>query len=85
MRTSTLPYAVTAKRLARMFDLSVRTIQRWDQAGMLTRLQGPSASPSGGRAPVRYVVQDFIKLLEAQPGSRTGTYQRFASIGDVLR
>jgi len=86
MRKGNQPYALSAKRLARMFDLSTRTIQRWDQRGLLTRYQGPRTGDSGKGAPVRYPVADFLEFLRAQPGSRTGSFQgRFASMGDVLR
>jgi phage terminase Nu1 subunit (DNA packaging protein) len=83
---ASMPYAVSAKSLARMFDLSTRTIQRWDQQGMLTRLQAPSAGDGRG-ALVRYVVGDFIRFLQAQPRSREGRFKerRFVSMGDALR
>ncbi len=87
MKRDALPYAVDLKELSELFRLGKSTIQRWDAAGMLTRLKGPQASESGKRVPVRYVVSDFLEFLESQPGSRKGNYtgRQFEKLGDVLR
>ncbi len=86
-RENQLPYAASAKQLSVLFGFSVTLIKRWDARGMLTRLQAPYVNGNGKGAPVRYVIADFLKFLEAQPGSRVGSFngRRFASMGDVLR
>lgn len=82
-----LPFAASLGELSELFRLGKSTIQRWDAAGMLTRLQGPRSSESGKGSPVRYPVADFLEFLESQPGSRTGRFRekRFKSMGDALR
>lgn len=87
IRRDQLPYAASAKQLSSLFGFSVSLIKRWDAQGMLTRLQAPYVNGSGKGAPVRYVVADFLEFLEAQPGSRVGSFKgrSFASLGDILR
>jgi len=77
-----LPIAVSAKDIEYLFGYSVRTIQRWDENGWLTRYKAPHKG-GGKKAPVRYVVRDFILFLESQPGSRVG--RRESSAGDWVR
>ena len=87
MKKDALPFAASAKSLAELFGFSTRTIQRWDAAGMLTRLKGPRSTGGGKGAPVRYPVADFLEFLESQPGSRKGNNpgRLFERMGDILR
>ena len=84
---SQLPYAASAKKISELFGFSVSLIKRWDAQGMLTRLQAPYVTGNGKGASVRYVIPDFLRFLEAQPGSRVGFFggRKFADLGDILR
>ena len=86
-KISALPYAASLKQLSELFGFGQSTIQRWDAAGMLTRLKGPGSNGSGKKIPVRYVVSDFLEFLESQPGSRKGNYggRKYDKAGDILR
>ncbi len=59
------PLAVSAQQLARMLDLSVRTIRSMDAAGKL-----PKPVRLNGRA-VRWVVAELQSWLAAQSPDRT--------------
>lgn len=55
------PEILTIQEVAEIFNISIQTLRRWDNAGLLKAFR---ASPTQQR---RYKKEDVIKYLETSP------------------